>query len=331
MAQDLLFRRAFRITVGDKQFGSENEIRPLSMAFSVQRDKSITPNNASVTLTNLSEETRAHLEELSGGTGQGIVSRQGRSSAKTPKKGVAIAIQGEGVAVRVEAGYGEHFGQLFLGVLRKVSSWKSGTEWLTQISGGDGEGTLNVKKISKTFAKGTPISSVVRACVGALGVGKGGLDNTLNALRVAGLLTGGQVLERALTLHGDAATELDQVMRSCGFEWHIADGAFYAGPAGTPTFPGEGPLLTPETGLLDTPRIEKNGKVVGVALLNADLLPGRVFRVESSRVSGNFVCSKTQHRGESTGRLWQVEFVGDPPTPGSKAATLARALNDTGF
>jgi hypothetical protein len=336
LPKDALFRRSFRVTIADKQFGSEDGIRPLTFSFSVQRDKTITPNNATLLLTNLSQDTRDHLEELSGGTGQGLVARNSKLSArdrtsKKAKPGVAVAVQGQGVAVRIEAGYGENMGQIFFGVLRRVSSWKSGSEWLTEISGGDGEGTLATAKISKTFVKGTPITSVVRACVGALGVGPGGLNNTLSALETSGLLTGGRVLERALTLHGDAATELDQVLRSCGFEWSIQDGNFYAGPAGTPTFPGQGPLLTPQTGLLDTPRIEKNGKVVGTALLNPDLLPGRVFRIQSSRVTGNFVCSKTQHRGESTADPWEVQFVGDPPAPGSKAAILAKALGDTGF
>ncbi|MES2384538.1 MAG: hypothetical protein V4593_08310 [Pseudomonadota bacterium] len=336
---DTLFRRAFRLTVADKQFGSFDDTRPLSFQFGVQRDRTLTPNNANVLIYNLSADTRAHLEELSGGFGQGSgkLPRHKLSSVvkKKPTKtkaGVAFApANADGVPVRIEAGYGAHIGQIFFGVLRKVSSWKQGTDWITQISGGDAEHSITTAKISQTFVKGTPITSVVRALVTTLGVGKGGLDTTLNALEVTGLLTAGRTLSKALTMHGDSATELEQLMRSCGFEWHISDGAFYAGPSGTPTFPGEGPLLTPETGLLDTPQIDKNGKLVGRALLNADLLPGRVFRVESSRVTGNFLCSKTQHKGSSEGPSWEVEFVGNPPAPGSKAAILAAALGDTGF
>jgi hypothetical protein len=336
---DALFRRSFRVTVGSKAFGSIDAERPLTFSFCVQRDKTITPNNANVLLYNLNADTRAELEELSGGFGQGTgklprhrLSSTVRKKPRKAKAGVPTAPQDfPGVPMRIEVGYGEHMGQIFFGVLRKVSSWKQGTEWLTQISGGDAEQSITTAKISQTFVKGTPITSVVRALVATLGVGKGGLDNTLRALQASGLLTGGQVLPKALTLHGDSATELEQLMRSCGFEWSIADGNFYAGPSGIPTLPGEGPLLTPDTGLIDTPQIDKNGKVVGRALLNPDLLPGRVFRIESSRVTGNFLCSKTQHKGISTERDWYVEFVGTPPAPGSKAALLAAALGDTGF
>ncbi len=339
---DALFRRGFRITIADKQFGSLDAVRPLTVSFCVQRDKTLTPNNADIMLTNLSDATRAELEELTGGFGQGSAQVRKHKLSSTVKKkttgkrktpGVAQAPAGvDGVVVRVEAGYGEHLGQIFFGVLRKASSWRHGTEWLTQISGGDAEHSITTAKISRSYVKGTPIVSVVRDLVAALGVGQGGLEGALGALQAqGGLLTGGLTLQKGLTLHGDAATALEQLMRSCGFEWQIADGNFYAAASGSPMLPGQGPLLTPETGLLDTPQIDKNGRVVGKALLNPDLLPGRVFRVESTRVTGNFICEKTSHRGDSTGSDWCVEFIGRPPAPGSKAAILAAALNDTGF
>jgi hypothetical protein len=336
---DELFRRSFRLTVADKQFGSADEIRPLAFSFQVQREKGLTPNNANVVIYNLAEDTRATLEQLSGGFGQGsALARKHTLSSRTPKKrktpkaGVAAPpADADGVVVRIEAGYGVNIGQIFFGVLRKVSSWRQGPDWVTQISGGDAEKSLTTAKISRTFKTGTPLTAVVKALVGALGVGQGGLNNTLAALDVTGFLTGGRTLQHSLTVHGDAATELDQFMRSLGFEWSVQDGAFYAGPAGTPTFPGQGPLLTPDTGLVDVPQIDRNGKLVGKCLLTPDLLPGRVFRVESTRVTGNFICEKTQHKGTSDGQDWFVEFIGRPPAPGSKAATLAAALGDTGF
>lgn len=343
---DLLFKHSFRLTIQDKEFGSFDVDRPLTFSFSVQRDKTLTPNNANIRITNLNEETRAHLEELSGGFGQGTSSTAKKKltsgslvqsttphTKKKTKAGIAAPPPQDdsGVVVRLEVGYGEHVGQIFFGLLRKVSSWRHGTEWITQISGGDSEHTLVTAKISKTFIKGTPITSVVRELVSTLAVEKGGLNTTLTAMQASGLLAGGTTLQKALTLHGDSATCLEQVMRSVGFEWSIQDGAFYAGPAGAPTLPGAGPVLTAETGLLDTPQIDRNGFVIGKALLNPDLLPGRVIRIESSRVTGNFLVEKTQHKGDSTGNDWEVQFVARPPAPGSVAAALAHAKGDTGF
>jgi hypothetical protein len=337
ITSDTLFGRSFRVTLQDKEFGSLDVVRPLTFSFSVQRDKTITPNNVNMLFTNLSADTRQHLEQLSGGFGQGtgaatknkltsnsLVKKP--TAHKTTKRGVAQADQAFGVTVRLEAGYGEHIGQIFFGVLRKVSSWRQGETWLTQISGGDAEHSISTARISKTFVKGTPLASVLRELVGTLpGVGEGGLSNTLQALQAGGFLAGGSTLQKALTFHGDSATALTQFLRSCGMTWSIQDGAFYAGPDGVATVPGQGPLLTPDTGLVDEPQIDKNGFVVGKALLNPDLIPGRVFRIECSRVTGNFLAEKTQHRGDSTGEPWFVEFVGRPPAKGSAAAAAAGA------
>lgn len=342
---DQLFRRSFRLTVADREFGSFNVERPLSFSFNVQRDSTLTPNNCNVLIYNLSDDTRNQLEQLSGGFGQGSSKSSNKklssgrpksksaSRSRQPKApGVAQApADAEGVVVRLEAGYGEHIGQLFFGTLRKVSSWQENGTWYTQISGGDSEHSITTAKISKTFKAGTPIGSVVRELVATLGVGPGGLNQTLAALQTTGFLSGGATLPKALTFHGDSATALEQVMRSCGFSWAISDGAFYAGPAGTPTLPGQGPLFTPNTGLIGVPSIDKNGKLTGRALLHADLLPGRVFRVESSRVQGDFLCEKTQHKGDTFGGEWIVEFLGRAPAKGSKAADLAKARGDTGW
>lgn len=331
ITNDTLFRRSFRLTFDDKEFSSLNVQRPLTFSFSVQRDKTLTPNNANVLVYNLSADTRAHLEQLSGGFGQGtgkspnskIHSDKPRTTAKKPTTGVAVASQEFGVTVRLETGYGDHVGCIFFGVLRKVSSWRQGADWLTQISGGDAEQSITTARISQTFPKGTPLASVVRALVKSIpGIGDGNLSNVLGTLQSSGFLGGGTKLTKAHTFHGSSANALQQIMVSTGLEWHISDGVFYAGPAGTPTVPGEGPLLTPETGLVDEPQIDRNGAVIGKALLNPDLLPGRVFRIESSRVTGNFLCSKTQHKGDSAGLAWYVEFVGTPPAKDSKAATL---------
>lgn len=286
-----LFRRSFRVTVGSKQFGSANELRPLRFAFSVERDHTKVPNNASVTLWGLNDDTRAELEERSATPG--------------------------GVPVRVEVGYGTDLGQIFLGGLRRVASWRDAPGWVTEVSGGDGEHEIVTAKVSQTFKAGTPVSSVLAALVKALGTGVG----NLSSLSATGFDAGGTTLQKDLAMRGDAAQALEQFCRSLGIRWSIQDGVFFAAKVGDAFAPGKGPLLTPGTGLLETPGVDKDGKVSGLCLMNTDLLPGRVFRVESDRITGNFVAEQTHHFGESSGQEWYTEFVGTPPAKGSKAAS----------
>lgn len=299
---DTLFRRSFRLNVGGTEFSSVDVQRPLAFSFSVARDKTINPNTAKILIYNLGETTRDRLAQQA---------------------------SQDGVTVRLEAGYGDNIGTLFFGVLLKVQSWRQGPTWHTEISGSDKqtknkkketdeEPSLLTAKISQTFSAGTPISDVVKALVTALGVEPGSLNNTLTALRVGGFLAGGDALPKAWTAHGDAATILEQVLKSAGFEWSIQDGLFLAGPKGQATLPGTGPELSPQTGLIGTPHLDKKGRVVGKALLYADLLPGRVFRVRWSQLSGDFICEKTVHQGQSDGDNWEVSFLGAPPAKESK-------------
>jgi hypothetical protein len=287
-----LFRRSFRVTVGSKQFGSVDVERPISFSFSVDRDTTAIPNSANVTLWNLAPDTRAELEALA-----------------TSSPG--------GVPVRVEAGYGDRIGQIFFGGLGKVASWREGADWVTELAGGDGEKQIVSARINRSFARGTPVSAVLRALVTQLGVDPGGLG----AINTPGFSTSGTSLSRSMTFRGDAAQALEAFCRSLGLRWSVQDGAFFAAPDGEATVPGQGPLFSPETGLIETPTVDKDGKVNGIALLNGELIPGRIFRVESSRVTGNFLCTACHYYGESQGDTWYIEFEGTPPAKGSRAAS----------
>lgn len=280
------------MTVGTKQFGSVDVERPISFSFSVDRDTTAVPNSANVTLWNLNADTRADLESLA-----------------TSSPG--------GVPVRVEAGYGDRIGQIFFGGLRRVASWREGPDWVTELSGGDGEKQIVSARINRTFAKGTPVAAVLRALVGQLGVDTGGLSS----LAAQGFKVGGTKIPRAFSARGDAAQALEGFCRGLGLRWSVQDGAFFAAPNGEPFAPGEGPMFSAETGLIETPTVDKDGKVNGISLINSDLIPGRVFRVESARVTGNFVCTACHTYGESDGPTWYVEFEGTPPAKGSRAAS----------
>jgi hypothetical protein len=54
-------------------------------------------------------------------------------------------------------------------------------------------------------------------------------------------------------------------------------------------------------------------QVTGVCLLQPDLIPGVPFRVESEAFTGNLVCLKTVHVGDSHSTdQWIVQWTGRP-------------------
>lgn len=286
------FQRAYKLTVGTVQIDASSGVglNALRMAFSVERDTKRHPNNCELQVYNL---TRSHRSEL----------------AKLAS-----------VRVRLEAGYVDDIGVIFDGDLRSARSRKEGTEFITRVSGGDGESKCRSARINKTFTAGTPIGAVINALGKALGVGPGNLKDFTGAT----LANGSKTLSRSLTVRGSVFDELEHITRSCGLRWSVQDSALQIREAGLPVGDRQGPLLRRDSGLIGEVEAETIAKaepgfaagsikVSGVCLLRGDLIPGVPFRVESETFTGNLVCTATVHAGDTHSTdQWCIEWTGRP-------------------
>lgn len=285
------FIRAYKLTVGTVEIDALGGVGPnsLRIAFSVERDHKRAPNNAEVAIWNLSRSNQQALAKLTV------------------------------VPVQLEAGYADSTGVLFKGDLRCARTRREGTDFVTRVSAGDGESKIRVARISKTFKAGTPIGDVIAELGKSLGVGVG----NLNQFRGARLRNGDATLKRPLTVAGASSDELERFCRSCGLEWSVQAGVLQLRENGLPVGSDRGPLLRADTGLVgdvETERATKteNGAVKGQqivsgsCLMRADLVPGRSLRVESREFTGNLVCVRTVHAGDSHAEGWNVEWSGVP-------------------
>ncbi len=286
------FQRAYRLTVGNIEMDALGGVglNALRIGFSIQRDIKRHPNNAEISVYNLTPSHRAALAKLAS------------------------------VRVRLEAGYVDDVGTLFDGELRSARSVQEGTEWVTRISGGDGDSKCRSARINKTFSKGTPVGTVLNELGKALGVGPGNLRDFTGAT----LSNGSKVLTRSLTLSGAVFDELEHVTRSCGLQWSIQDSALQIREVGLPVGDRQGPLLRQDSGLIGTVEVETvakaepgfpagSTKVTGVCLLRGDLIPGVPFRVEQEPFTGNLVAVATHHVGDSHSvDSWGIEWTGRP-------------------
>lgn len=287
------FFRAYRLTVGSVQIDALGGVGSTSMriAFQVERDHKRTANNCECAIWNLSQGSREALAKL------------------------------DVVPVQIEAGYADDTGVVFLGDLRSARSRRDGPDIITRVSAGDGESKLRTARISRTFARGTPIGDVIGQLGRALGVSPGNLSQFAGAR----LANGSNVLARALTINGAVADELERLTRSCGLDWSVQNGVLQirdatVGPVGTE----RGPLLSASSGLIGEVETEratetKDGLVKGQTvvsgrcLMRADLVPGRSFYVSSLNFEGRLVCRATTHRGDShLNDEWTTEWVGVP-------------------
>lgn len=288
------FIRAYRIVVGTVEIDAREGVgqNSLRVAFNVERDHKRAPNNAEVAVWNLSRGSREALAKL------------------------------DVVPVRIEAGYADGVGVIFQGDLRSARSRREGPDIITRVSAGDGESKIRTAKVSRTFARGTPVGDVLGQIARSLGVSEGNLSQ----FKGAQLANGSRTLTRAITISGAASDELERWCRSCGLEWSVQSGALQLRETGRPVGTGQGPLLRADSGMIGDTETERATKteggvvkgqqiVSGVCLMRSDLVPGRSFRVESSvgGFTGDLTCVKTVHDGDShSDSPWYVSWSGVP-------------------
>jgi hypothetical protein len=279
MADRRQFGRVFVVELGDLKLEMRPPAPALRVAFSVERDKSEIPNNVELAIWNLAPDTRARLE------------------------------QAKELSCRVQAGYGDAPSQIFTGIVTRAESTREKLtgDWVLRVSAGDGQDEYQNSKVSKSFAKGAPVLTVLKALIAATGLAAGNVSQ----LKDVALASGATSLEGPYVAHGSAVFELQVFADSLGIDWSFQDGQFVGAKKGQP-YNGEGPLLNASTGLLEA-RLDERGNVQGSSLLLPDLVPGVGFRVETERFSGDFVCVATTHAGDNfEEQNWTVEFHGIP-------------------
>lgn len=255
-------------------------VTDLLVRFDVQRSLSAkVPNDCKIEVHNLSEATRKKLQGL-----------------KNP-------------FVSLEAGYEQGMSLLFRGDLREVWSAKHGTEWVTTITSGDGEKARKRRRVFKTFPPGTLVSQVIIECCKALRVGLGNAEKKANKAKLWNVTPA--KFHTGYTLSGDALSQLDRVCRSCGLEWSIQDNQLQLLDRGKP-LEEKGIVLSPETGLLESPEPEfgkkKKGMIRARTLMIPGLYPGRRVQLNSKHVSGVYRVETTHCSGEYESNNWGYDI-----------------------
>lgn len=198
------------------------------------------------------------------------------------KEGSRNAIGKELDDVTLEAGYeppegGSNVGIIFRGQIRDVEHRRDGPDIITRISCGDGDKAIRRATISRTFPAGSSVEDVVKGIyedLEAQGIERGEWKFPDNL----------PPYNRPYSMCGSCAREMDRVGRGRGFYWSVQNGVMEVVPGNG--FVGGVTLLTPESGLIDTPTITDNGVKVS-ALLNPEIRPGRRVQIQSETLEMN--------------------------------------------
>lgn len=265
---------------------------PQRIKFKVEKHLQRTPNQAEITITNLAELSREDF-------------------VRGPAK------------VRLEAGYDSTPRLLFIGDVRFGSNEHTGTEWETKLQLGDGARAYAEARHNMSYAKGTPVTTIIGHLCKAFGVSPPDLS-TLTELQAR--LSTGEVVT------GWAADELERILAPFGMSYSFQDGRLQI-MRYDDVVPGVRRVLaTPENGggIIGTPTIDppkirappKRGHRSGKArelkvpklkikhTLYPEITPGEQIEVQSRSINGTFRVDAVTHEGDLWGNDWTTHIEG---------------------
>lgn len=256
--------------------------------FDVKRDLRGSPNTCDLVLTNLADEAR-----------QSFI--------------------GAPVKVVLEAGYTDDLRLLFTGDVRYASNEHEGTEWRTKLQLADGGRAFANAKINRSYAKGTPIGTIVRDLAKAFGVPINSLASVDNDLKTR--ISSGDVLQ------GPVSDELTRVLAPFDLEWSFQHGVLQVIKSDG-VKPGTIRVISEESGMIGAPEMtppkiiaapKHVGRSTGRAKprvpklklkheLYPEVSPGEKIQVISRSMNGLFRVDVVKHKGDFFGNDWITEI-----------------------
>lgn len=283
---DLLQRnRQYRLIVGDYESGEALEITDLQVTFDISKssDNKKKTNSAAIEIYNLSDE---HIKLL---------------DTDYP-------------AAVFEAGYLDTGGaqRLFSGQVTHVTTRKSGTDRITQVTLGTGYVELNHQVLSEFVPEGQSPKDAANRLVKAIGADRGVFNGTnLNNPLLYGY-----------PLSGTPKEMLNELCEKYACNWQLDDGVVYIhdNDRGNSENFQEAYVLSKYTGLIETPyrvsgdrqrskkdKVKKPGVQMKI-LLNPDIRAGDIIRLEDTLITGWFKVESLRHTGGWRSPSWYTEI-----------------------
>ena len=275
-----LFARALELRIGELEISNLNTDQAitdlLGVSFNISRSTSRETNKASITILNLSKDSRSKL-----------------------------AVSGK-IETSLRAGYFDSRASLlFQGNVRFSNITNDGVNWVTRFDTGDGAEGYKTARINKSLKRAKP-ADLLRECgrvLEAVGIGSGNLQAKINE---GGVVSGLNDFLGGAVLSGKAVDVMSQVVTSLGYEWSIQDEQIQIlrpdetiGPTGV-----EIPKVTPASGLIGSPQVGKKGIVKFRSLLDGRLRPGGPVRLDSANIDGELRVENITHLGDTWGTDW---------------------------
>jgi len=277
--------RVYSLIVGDAASGNALEIHDLQVTFDISKstnNKNRT-NSAAIEIYNLSDDNLKVLDV-------------------------------DYPAAVFSAGYLDTGGvkRLFSGQVNNVSTRKSGTDRVTQITLGTGYTDLNHQVLSEVVPPGRDVRTAVESLRKSIGADRGVYNGTnLNSPIIYGY-----------PLNGTPKDMLDELSEKYNLDWQLEEGVLYVhdNDRGNSENFNEAYVISKYTGLIELPyrvsgdrkRSKKDkAKKPGVQmkiLLNSDIRAGDIIKIEDTLFNGWFKVTDLRHTGGWRSPNWYTEI-----------------------
>lgn len=227
----------------------------------------------------------------------------------------AALLEGEYLECTLSLGYSEQGPRVVVtGNVTDVTTRKSGDDLITQIRMGEGYTDLNHKRLKQMVSPGKTVGDVVDEIVKQMpGVARGSIVGTnLNNPIVHGW-----------RLTGTPREMLKKVCDAYDLEYNVSGGVLnISEPNGLVTRDVDlAPVISPTTGLIDEPfYTSEDGRkppkdkrrrrgVQFVCLLNTELVPGKIVKLEDTIINGFYRVNAVRFNGDFRGNPWYAECM----------------------
>jgi hypothetical protein len=249
-------------------------ISGLDISFKVEQSTKSDPNNAEITVKNLSDDSLANLTK-------------------------------RGNEIFLKVGYGDKADSLlFWGNDVEVETTKEGVTRSTKIKTRDTGEQLRSGKINKPLPPGSDLSETVKKLIS-------GMDNVSVSPAELIKLFGQGITQLPSILNGHTKDLLDDTLGPAGYQWSVVNGEVKIAKKKNPTPDTQIILISASSGMIGSPSPSTSGVTVK-CLLNPKLSPETFFSIKSEKINGVYRIVTATHEGNSRGGDFATTIEGEP-------------------
>lgn len=282
------FNHKYELIVSETNESGLNQallIDQLQVEFDISKDTSSKMNESTIRVFNLSESSRNLIKSYEKNNG----------------------------FVKLSAGYEDTgISQLFVGNIIRLTSYKQGTDIVTEITCSDGYASVKDSITNRRFPEKVSLRTIITT------IGSEDMGLSIGELIGKNL---DKTYERGVTVEGNSYNHIKKVATEHKLELSIQNNTLTVIPT-QGTSQRSAINLSPATGIIGSPQFEgqkagettdtknpKSGIKLNHILIPA-VFPGRIINVESKFASGSYKVEKVGHKGSFRGDEWQTSIEG---------------------